>query len=174
MLQEEHEEIKKVLEALQHEADRIKTTGELDREFVRDAADFASNFADDYHHKKEENMLFQRMSERGMPRQHSPIGMMEHEHNMGRNMVEAVQNELDKDEPDVDRIADQFERFADMLQEHIHKENNVLYPMANKLFTEDDQQELKERFEEANDSFEEDFRDRYVAFAREAVEAEAA
>jgi hemerythrin-like domain-containing protein len=33
------------------------------------------------------------------------------------------------------------------LRQHIDKENNVLYPMGNRVLTEDDQRQLSEAFE---------------------------
>ncbi|MBW2188922.1 MAG: hemerythrin domain-containing protein, partial [Deltaproteobacteria bacterium] len=51
---------------------------------------FIRDFADAYHHSKEEDMLFVAMVEQGFPREAGPIAMMLHEHELGRSLVSVL------------------------------------------------------------------------------------
>lgn len=165
-LEEEHEKIRKVLAAIR---DTAHKGADADADFLRDAIDFAQNFADDFHHAKEEKILFKHMADNGMPREHSPIGMMEHEHDIMRTLVQTAAKELSKDDPDVAKAAEHLDKFAETLQEHIHKENTILYPMANRLFTPDIQEGLEKEFDEADAAFDDGYKENYFSFAEEQV-----
>ena len=54
---------------------------------VEQILDFIKNFADKYHHLKEEDVLFVEMEHHGMSRQSGPVGVMLHEHEQGRAYV---------------------------------------------------------------------------------------
>lgn len=112
--------------------------------------DFIRNFADRCHHAKEEKNLFAKMQERGMPLKAGPLAVMLHEHEEGRRMVKEAAGALplaakgDKHELQV--LKDSLVGYVDLLQAHIGKEDNILYPMADRMLTVEDQQELSEAF----------------------------
>jgi hemerythrin-like domain-containing protein len=41
--------------------------------------------------------------------------------------------------------------YIDLLSKHIQKEDNILYPLANQILTEEDQEELERGFEEVEE-----------------------
>jgi hemerythrin-like domain-containing protein len=95
---------------------------------------FFREFADAYHHGKEEHILFDAMVEHGFPRHAGPIAVMLQEHDMGRAQVavlaaKAAQSEAWSDE-DRQTIADAANDYSGLLRAHIHKEDAILYPMA--------------------------------------------
>ncbi len=59
-------------------------------EVIGDFARFLRGFADGCHHGKEEDILFQRLIERGFPREAGPLAVMYHEHEVGRSHVRAL------------------------------------------------------------------------------------
>ena len=59
--------------------------------FYLDAVDFIRNYADRFHHAKEEDVLFVALVENGMPREHSPVAAMLMEHDQGRAFVKAME-----------------------------------------------------------------------------------
>jgi len=90
---------------------------------------------------------------------------MQHDHELGRALMSTIPHHLDDGE-DPAKIATKLTRFTDMLQEHIRKENESIYPAADDMFTEEDQREMERLFEEAKNRFPDDFRDKHVSFAR--------
>lgn len=150
-LKHEHQVILMVLVGAEREAQHICETGKVDADKVRQMLDFFRTFADRCHHAKEEKLLFKKMVEHGLPGDTGPIAMMLHEHELGRARLRAVDEALpgaiqgDKAEAEV--VADNLDGYAKLLRQHIAKEDEVLYPMADQLLTDEDQQALGEAFE---------------------------
>ena len=62
-------------------------------------------------------------------------------------------------------------RYATLLREHIAKENNVLFPMADGMLDERDQEDVLERFESIEHlDLGEGAHERYLALARRVAE----
>ncbi len=150
-LREEHRAIERMLAVLETAADGLDAGERPPASLFRDAVDFVRNFADKCHHGKEEDNLFPRMEGRGVPREGGPLGMMLHEHDLGRQYVGAVDGAIEAyeagDEGAAETIAENARQYAELLRGHIAKENAVLFPMADRVLTEEDQRDLEERFE---------------------------
>jgi hemerythrin-like domain-containing protein len=61
ILSDEHLNILKVIEALSQECDSIDSRKELDKDFFKNAIFFIRNYADRFHHAKEEDILFKEL-----------------------------------------------------------------------------------------------------------------
>ncbi len=150
-LRNEHRIILKVLDAAKREIDAIARTGEVREDFVLKLLDFVRNFADACHHAKEEKRLFVKMSERGMPLNAGPLAVMLHEHEEGRRLVKAAADALPPallgDKRALQALKDGLAGYVDLLRAHIGKEDNILYPMADKMLTAEDQKTLAKAFE---------------------------
>jgi hemerythrin-like domain-containing protein len=150
-LKHEHQIILMVLDAAEREAQSIQDTGEVRGERIEKMLDFFRNFADRCHHAKEEKLLFVKMQERGMPVDGGPIGVMLQEHDEGRGRVKAVAEALPQarsgDASALTSVRSSLLAYIQLLRAHIDKEDNVLYPMADRLFSPEDQRALTEAFE---------------------------
>jgi len=114
--------------------------------------EFFRNFTDRCHHAKEEGHLFVKMQERGMSGESGPIGVMLQEHEEGRQSVRAIAKALPSaekgDSSAIASVRSNLQAYIELLRAHIDKEDNVLYPMADRLLTSADQQTLGEAFEQ--------------------------
>jgi hemerythrin-like domain-containing protein len=150
-LMHEHQIILMVLDGADREAQHIQDSGSVHTETVEEMLDFFRNFADRCHHSKEETLLFARMEARGMPVQGGPIGAMLYEHDQGRQLIRAIADGLapaaNGDVQAAEAVGQNLLRYARLLRAHIHKEDNVLYPLADHLLTPEDQRELIEAFD---------------------------
>ncbi len=101
--------------------------------------DFVRFYADGLHHVKEERVLFPAMIEAGLPHRGGPITVMLNEHELGRRHVGAMVNALPALQTSAGRVAFALaaRHFADLLEPHIAKENNVLFTMAEGLLSDD-------------------------------------
>ena len=169
-LMHEHEMILMVLAAAEREVKSAKERGALLAEKVQKMLDFFGEFVDRCHHTKEEKYLFIRMQERGMSSEDWSIVVMLHEHEMGRQLVKNMAEMLplteggssgaksDNMSNDSDlccgvtnkgataEVVDNLTAYVQQLRDLISKEDNVLYVMADKIFTPEDQQELERAF----------------------------
>ncbi len=110
-------------------------------QFFLDAVDFIRNYADRFHHAKEEDVLFVELIENGMPEKQSPIEAMHMEHDQGRAFVrtveEAAQKALAGEPGQIPVIAENAKGYAELLRGHIDKEDNILYPLAERVLPEE-------------------------------------
>jgi len=172
ILRHEHELIITVLDAAEREAMAIAGGGAADAGRLAGFVDFIRNFADHCHHAKEEDLLFVRMGEKGFPLQGGPVAVMLHEHELGRAHVAEVADNIALAAAGVTAaravVVERLAAYASLLRQHIHKEDNILYPMADQIFSEADQAALAADFERVErDEIGEGVHERYEALARE-------
>ena len=126
-------------------------TGKVHADTVRQMADFLKNFVDRCHHTKEEKHLFAAMHAHGMPMTTGPLAVMLREHEQGRVHVRAIAEAVGKtgipSASSARKVKDELSTYAVLLRGHIDKEDNVLYPMADRLLTADEQNALMQAFE---------------------------
>ena len=147
----EHEIISLVLDAAEREVQSQRSTGRLNANKVEQMLDFFRNFADTCHHMKEEKQLFVRMAERGVPFQGGPLGVMMTEHELGRHFLRetaaAIPLARSGNGAALKMIADNLGEYVELLRAHIHKENEILFPMADRILSPDDRADLAREFE---------------------------
>jgi hemerythrin-like domain-containing protein len=183
-LMNEHRTIERVLDAMTGFADETRRRGQT--EAGRGAEDkaelgrfvtFLRDYADAHHHHKEEDVLFEAMIAHGFPREAGPVAVMLHEHDQGRALVRVLSQKAaaEGDWSDEDRqdIADAAHGFSDLLHAHIHKEDRILYPMAEQRLPPDALQVVGEACAE-QDQARAASAERLVALADELVARHAA
>jgi hemerythrin-like domain-containing protein len=172
ILKDEHRIVLHVLEATLIESVRMNRQGIINIEKLRKIVAFAQGFIDLCHHTKEEKHYFEKMIERGMLRDSGPIYVMMLEHEEGRKRISLINGALDQagtgDAVAIELVSDALKDYADNLREHIYKEDNVLYPMGDRLFTREDVAELMEAFERVDK--EQTYREKYQKLAKEIAE----
>ncbi len=151
VLKNEHRVIERVLDAMEKQLERPVDAG-----FYRDAIDFLRNFADGCHHAKEENELFPVLESAGIPREHGPIGCMLDEHEMGRALIRKIANNLDAaaqgDAEAGSILRNAATAYIRLLRQHIDKEDNVLFVMADRVLGPEEQELMRGAFERADRS----------------------
>lgn len=148
-LMEEHRVIERMLGIVGKACDRLEAGEDVDPEVFAGAADFFKNFADKCHHSKEEKQLFVKMQECGMSGEVGPVAVMLREHEDGRAHVRQIA------ELSAKKLSDKKVRsglikagrgYVELLSQHIQKEDSILYPMANQILSDEDQEELEKGF----------------------------
>jgi hemerythrin-like domain-containing protein len=142
LLMEEHQLIERALRMLLRLAERGKPGPE-----IASVLSFLSEFADGHHHAKEEQILFPALEEAGFPRDDGPVAVMLHEHDLGRSLI-ARMRELSPLESDAARAGfrDAAQQYAELLSQHIQKENDVLFRMAERAIDGPERERLEEAF----------------------------
>lgn len=176
ILRHEHQMVLRVLDAAEKEAASIRRNGTVHVPLVREMVDFFRNFVDRCHHAKEEKHLFSVMHQQGMSLESGPLAVMLHEHDQGRACIQAILNAIPQEgEPDeaaATTIAENLSRYASLLRSHINKEDNVLYPMADRLLSDADQEALTEAFDRVEaDEIGEGVREKHHQWVHELVGA---
>lgn len=168
----EHELIERAMAVLAANLDALERREHDPVQTLR-AVDFLAEFGDRIHNAKEEQHLFPLMERRGVPVQGGPLGVMLAEHEAERGLLARLAADL----PNVDvlspgelrDLADQARDYLRIRAEHIWKENDVLYAMARRVFTEEDAASLTPAFRAADEAaYGPDFTARFVAMVQEA------
>jgi hemerythrin-like domain-containing protein len=148
----EHEAVKTTLKILKRIGDDVAETGQISNpEHLAQLLDFFITFVDRCHHSKEEEQLFPALEEVGVSREGGPVGVMLKEHQQGRALVAEMKTALDQSKSG-DKVAAQnliqhANDYIMLLEFHIDKENNVLFPMAEKHLPKSKMDELKKGFD---------------------------
>jgi hemerythrin-like domain-containing protein len=149
ILSDEHRVIEQVLGALER-LTALPVNESLER--WQKALEFFRHFADRCHHFKEEKVLFPAMETHGIPRDGGPIGMMLAEHEEGRahvrSMVDAVEQLAKGNSVATDMLLSHARAYVTLLREHIQKEDDILFRMADEVIPQDEQGQMLRRFEE--------------------------
>ncbi len=147
-LMHDHEAILLALQVFSRILTKLQSTPNADTLELSQFIDFLKEFADKCHHGKEEGLLFPAMIAFGMPDRGGPIGVMMAEHIQGRGFIHDMQEALEAEPVDLAAFDLAGRKYIQLLQAHIHKENSVLFPMADKLIPQADLDRLAAAFEE--------------------------
>ena len=149
VLKQEHRVIEKVLDAVERELGN----GAIDKAFMTKALDFFRNYADGCHHAKEECELFPALESAGIPREGGPIGCMLSDHEAGRSLIRTIAEHLDAAAgADVDAqrvVRHAATTYVELLRQHIQKEDNVLFVMADQVLGTTEQAAMLTAFDAA-------------------------
>lgn len=144
----EHDLIERALKLLEQAVARIDSGQPVPEGFPKWAPEFFGRFADKCHHAKEEDLFFPLLKERGIPEEGGPIGVMLHEHVMGRDCVRRMRDASEHDGFDGTSFANAAREYISLLRQHIYKENNILFKMAGMVLSADDDATMDHRFTE--------------------------
>ncbi len=135
--------------------------------FFPDAVDFIRSYADRFHHAKEEDVLFVELVNNGMPAERSPVEAMLMAHDQGRGFVAgmeaAAQAVVAGDAEQVAGIYENARAYAALLRDHIDKEDDILYPLAEKVLPAEVRPRMVEAYQAAEAAVPADFNQRYLA-----------
>lgn len=151
-LRMEHDAVRLTLKVLERMAQKIERDGSLDKpQHMDHLLEFFTIFVDQCHHGKEEELLFPAMEQVGVARDKGPIGVMLREHELGRECVQKMKAAFSLIKAGELQGAKDFVRnardYISLLNQHIDKENMVLFPMAERQLSEATLAELSKGFE---------------------------
>ena len=155
-MEAEHRIIKTVVKALGDLALAVEKGQPADMALLSTAVEFFRVYADKLHHGKEEALFFPMLVKHGVPPQGCPIGGLTQEHVKGRALVGALEERItfysQKKPGAQDGLIQVLREIVDLYQNHIWKEDAMVFPMANRILMKADQQELSEKFAEVDRS----------------------
>jgi hemerythrin-like domain-containing protein len=148
-LENDHVHILKLIDVME----QITLMENPDTNHLEKIVDLIKNFADGIHHAKEENIFFPLLAERGFSFEQGPVAVMLHEHLLGRNFVKGMAENIALykrgNKEALIEIFRNMTGYSSLLRNHISKENNILFRMADNALSESDNNNLLNRFAEA-------------------------
>lgn len=152
VLRNEHVYIKEMLSILNKILREIERGQNVSVQDLSKVLNFIRVFADKCHHGKEEDILFPVMEEAGVPRYGGPIGVMLMEHEEGRRYVkamsEAVEEYISGSLNALEKFVENAGNYISLLEQHIWKEDTILFNLADQCISSRVKMELVQKFEE--------------------------
>ena len=131
-LRRDHELIEKVIKSMETTIQLLNEGKQIPESILKPVIDFSKNFTDVCHHSKEEGSLFPALEQAGMPRNMGPIAMMLMDHERSREianyMEEAAKEYIDSGNST--NLINYMKQYVEHITEHLWKENNRLFLMA--------------------------------------------
>lgn len=156
-LVEEHDMIKRLLAFIPPVIADIQKEGGIDIKVIEDCVYYIRNYADRFHHAKEEDILFKYTDE-----SQDIIQVMYEDHKTGRNFVKSVEAGLKACAGD--DVIKGLNGYRELLTQHIKKEDEILYPWIDRTLTTKLVGELLSSFSEADRSFGLDITEKFEIF----------
>ncbi|AFS83535.1 hemerythrin domain-containing protein [Candidatus Nitrosopumilus sediminis] len=131
-LRRDHELIEKVIKAMESTIQLLNDGKQLPEFILLPVIDFSKNFTDVCHHSKEEKSLFPALEKAGLPSNMGPIAMMLIDHQRSREIgteMEASAKEY-LSSGDSTKLISDMQQYVEHITEHLWKENNKLFMMA--------------------------------------------
>ncbi len=151
ILMQEHTLIQDVMNSLERGAQKLAAGSAVPADFFLDAADFIRGFADDTHHKKEEGVLFKAMVSHGFPQDGGPLAVMLAEHDEARRFTRAFSEAAEKlsrgEKGAGEDVIMYGLAYVKLLRQHIMKEDNILYEMADGVIPKAEHAQVEADFE---------------------------
>jgi hemerythrin-like domain-containing protein len=146
-LTHDHDAILSALNILDAMVGRLGSAGAPSAEDLRSFIGFLKEFADKCHHGKEEGILFPALTGAGLPQQGGPVAVMLSEHVEGRAFIKQMEQAV-SGAVDMAAFTAAAQGYAALLRAHIAKENDVLFPMAERLLASPELDKIQGQFEQ--------------------------
>lgn len=145
-LENDHVHILKLCDVME----KIVLDDKIDLSHIEEIVNIIRNFNDGLHHKKEEDLLFPKMSEKGFSMQSGPVAVMLNDHEAGRSYVKGIAGRINAyksgNVSEKKVIYANMLGYVELLRNHIAKENNVLFRMADNCLSAEEQESLLSEF----------------------------
>jgi len=146
LLQEEHDTILRALGLVESAAENVRSGLPLAAACKSWIASFVDQFVDGCHCAKEEQLFFPLLKQRGLRSPDDPIDWPQQEHDLCRRLAGKMTTALEGD--DMPGFVRSAEDYIALMRQHILKESNVLFVLAGKLLSSDDDKGLVVAFEQ--------------------------
>jgi hemerythrin-like domain-containing protein len=154
ILVNEHRVITQMLDCLEKIIEQASAAGRLEEGPAGEAIDFFRIYADRCHRRKEEAHLFPLMQARGLSGNCGPLPVIQSEHELSRIRLdetdEAIERASEGDVKALRSFVQHGQSFIRLVRAHMRKEDRHSFPMANRMLTELDQQNLLTKFEQVD------------------------
>lgn len=150
VLRHEHDLIFVMLMVVDSVCLRIESGRQVESGHLRDMIDFMRNFIDRSHHVREEEIFFPALEAAGLPREAVPIVSMVNEHEICRALLGSMEDafgRMERGHEAAGQFRDAARHYLELLVGHIARENNVLFPLAEKKLSDARQDAIMEGFD---------------------------
>lgn len=170
LLRHEHRVIEQALRALDGMCLRLKAGDKSPAASLSQALEFIRNYADRYHHFREEEYLFPALKQCGLE-EGGALAFLRAEHIRERELLAELENALQIYRSDqavgIEPFLEIVDRFRQHLTRHMQQEDSLLFRLAEDMLDEETKRELMQHLAPGNDEALENARRKYEQMAAE-------
>ncbi|MCC6722363.1 MAG: hemerythrin domain-containing protein [Bacteroidia bacterium] len=143
LLIEEHNIIKEAIEIAKNSR-KLLNDSEKYENTVRELIVFFRNYADNYHHHKEEQILFPEMVKANEMLEQGIVFEMFENHSDFRELISGIENFLNN--KNYEKSQNLLEQYCEALLDHIAVEDDEVFEIAKSLFDDNELEKIYFRF----------------------------
>jgi hemerythrin-like domain-containing protein len=165
ILVDEHELISRMVKGLTVFHESLRSGGEADLDVLKDVVDFFQIFVDKNHHAKEENAFFPILERHEVNPEGCSIESLRNEHKQARVLITALDHAIGEyktgDPGAKSSISRPVRESIDLYNNHIWRENILLFPIGEKTLQESELSEITRSYEQVEKNLSIGFRAKY-------------
>ncbi len=150
ILKREHQMVRLVIDAARRDLERAEALHAVDPAEAEQLLDFFRYFANSCHDPKEEDLLFAVLHRRGMAWEGYPLRDLVREHEEMRVILDSASDWLKPaeagDPTAVEALVHDLRMYLDLVDAHIDREEDEVFPLALQWLTARDLEELGDAF----------------------------
>ena len=150
ILMREHALILQALESLCRAQKKIEENRQLPKDFFVKALAFLREFTDQFHHFKEEYLMFGLLALKKGGAFDGPIGSLRYQHERCRACINEMANSLDGyadgDDIATTRLLENLSAYISLLRRHIYQEDHTFFKMALQELSKEEEDLLLVQF----------------------------
>ncbi|MDU5587187.1 MAG: hemerythrin domain-containing protein [Finegoldia magna] len=150
VLEKEHENISKIIDLMKEKSIEFINNKNINVEFVKLLIYILKEYADKFHHRKEEEILFKKMQEDlGRIGEVMVLNGMLVEHEIARGIIfdlgqSIKEYEKERSDENFVEVIGNLMGYRRHLQKHIEKENTVVYPYGKNNLSDERLKEVED------------------------------
>jgi len=149
-LRHDHRVIQQVVAGMSAVADLLDSGKQVDPSVLSDLVQFLRVFADQCHHEKEEQYLFPLLATKSNVSTRRELESLEREHRSAKQLVGQLAKVaavyVHNPAAVRYRVIDLLQQLVELYPAHIWKEDFLLFPLAQQILSQNEEQELMEKF----------------------------
>jgi hemerythrin-like domain-containing protein len=146
ILKREHQMIRLVVKAARHDLERAAEAHAIEPAEAEQLLDFFRYFTNSCHDPKEEDLLFAMLHHRGLAWDDYPLRDLVKEHAEMRVVLDSLKPAESGDPAAVEALLHDLTVYLDLVDAHIDKEEDEVFPLALQWLTAGDLEELSDAF----------------------------
>lgn len=151
-LTEEHAHILQAIHSLEKARNFLEQNRHPSSDFFDTAVLFFREYADKFHHYKEEYLLFSFLAAKKGGNIDLEIGSLRYQHELNRRCIKKIKASLKGYEAGSEiattTLLENLAAYISILKRHIYREDHLFFPMANSELSKDEKRQLKHQFDE--------------------------
>jgi len=151
ILAKEHTLILQALETFKLAKEKLENGEHPEKVFFEKAVEFSREFSDQFHHFKEEYILFGLLAKKKDGALDLEMGALRYQHERNRFFLKNIEQSIDGyglgNEIVTTTLLENLASYISILRRHIHKEDHLFFKLAEQELSQDEHRLLLEQFE---------------------------